>query len=96
MRKYGATQIHTGIIDQTQGINNISEYKNYKLNLTLSKDQISKMICRNLYDIFRIYGNRVNYDLLTIKKELDNYVFQIPLTSLFQTSMNTISQSIFS
>jgi pyrimidine deaminase RibD-like protein len=69
-------RVHVGAIDQNQGINDVLEYEKYGLDVTLSQDAQCQIICENLKNIFRIYGDRINCDLLAIKKEVNDCIFQ--------------------
>jgi pyrimidine deaminase RibD-like protein len=71
----GLTKVHAGIIDPVHVSDGIQEYKKHGIHLTIPEDKYCKTICQRLLSIFQFYGNRVNYDLLTIKEEIGYCIF---------------------
>jgi len=80
LQRYQLTRVHTGTLDQLQGINSISEYRKYGIDLTISQDRNCQIICQDLNNLFREYGDRISYDLSAIKEELYHNIFQLSLT----------------
>ena len=80
LQKYEITRVHTGTLDQLQGINTIAEYGKYGLDLKVSQNRHCQVICQGLNNIFKEYGTRINYDLLAIKEELYHNIFQLSFT----------------
>lgn len=66
----GLTLVYSGVLDTSHVSDGIQEYRELGIHITITEDFYCKSVCQNLLGIFGTYGNRVNRDLIKIKKEI--------------------------
>jgi pyrimidine deaminase RibD-like protein len=76
LRNCGLILVHAGVIDPVHVRGGIPEYKEHGIHLTTPDDEYCKTICNGLLNIFQVYGDRVNRDLLVVKKEIKYNIFE--------------------
>ena len=75
LSRYKIGHVYAGIMDSSPKNSNLEEYKNFGLEISLSEDNYCKQVCKNLLEIFKEYGNKVNSDLPAIKDRIGYRVF---------------------
>lgn len=68
LRDLGIRRIHVGVIDQKQG--DAERYRKLGFELTVTESQRLSGACHALLGVFDKFGNRVNTDIVGVKKEL--------------------------
>lgn len=72
----GISRVHTGVIDPKQAPTGLAEYTSRGIDLSVTTDDRCRTICARLLGVFQKYGNRVNSDLINIKREIDFDIFE--------------------
>lgn len=70
----GITRIHFGVLD-TFHTPTIESYNIFGLTATLTKNKNLHEMCRKLMGMFSTYDSRINKELLSIKKDLEDHFF---------------------